>query len=603
MLFLGFLPSPMVKASEIEYYFPESDDTWDEKSLLSGGLDPNIIEDMYDFIASNGTWIESILISRDGYISHDQYLMSYIRISQDTYGAIRPTDLVGLDFTQIRDDRHACWSVTKSVTSLLTGIAIEQGYLDNVSVKFFDIFSDKWDPTHPNATKLLDITVENLLTMSPGFEWDEATDGFELWPQAYKGYNYSLSYILEKPLAYDPGTNFTYSTGTTELLATLLQNVTNTKLFDFAWTNLFEPIGIEAEDIEWFENPWEWGTPGLENISHGGFGIYATPRVMARIGELCLNNGTWNGTQIVSGEWIYNSTRAHNTPIGLGEDCDYGYLWWERNEPETKYYFANGAFGQQITVVPDLDMVIVFTSDAIPDPVPAALNHIIENFIIPAAKAENLSIGNPLSNIGYRATAPDFEIYAEKPYRNTTWYSLNNLENITFTEFSGTLNQTQWATLPTGSYLLTFYANSSTGEIINKTTTIIKDIDDPIINVEIPYDSYNTTAPTYTISIVEDFLVRTCYTLDDGETNITITDLDGTIDEDLWADLPDGNVTITFYAIDIAGNIGSYQVDLTKITSTSSSEEAIPGYPLLAIFGVLSIGVVLISIKLKSKNH
>ncbi|MFX0001714.1 MAG: serine hydrolase domain-containing protein [Candidatus Hodarchaeota archaeon] len=580
ILFVSFFPQKVVLANEA-YYFAEDDDSWIVKTLEARGLDSNIIEEMYDYILDNEQVIQSILISRDGYLIQDEYLYAYERTGDNFY--YNPYDDMLLD--QIHENRHHVWSVTKSITSLLVGIAIDLGDLDNVTQKFFDIFPDKWKPIYQNETKK-DITIEDLLTMTSGLSWNEAVDAFEIWP----GTGYSLDYILNKTLVHDPGTTFTYSTGNTELLAAILQNRTGVKLANYAKQYLFDPIGVDENDIEWIEDTWEWGSGALTTISHGGFGIFAAPRALARIGELCLNNGNWNGTQVIPAEWIENATTTHSIPIGVGEGLEYGYLFWLDDD----FYSAIGALGQQISIIPKLDTVVVITSELL-DLASNTPTYLVKNYIIQAALVENLTIAKPLNNAGYGANSPYFEIYPEKPYRNGTWYSLNSGINTTFTEFSGVINPTQWDILSTGNYSLTFYANNSAGEIISKTVNIIKDVIDPIIIVNFTGNTFGKIAPDFTVSITEDYLNDTWYTLDDGNTNITFTGLSGTIDQDQWDNVAKGEVTIVFYARDITGNIGSHQIILQKVIPS----EIIPGYSLLLLLGVFSITVVLIARKLK----
>lgn len=577
---ISFLPQKIVLADE-EYYFAEDDNSWIVETLEARGLDSGTIEEMYNYIFGDGQYIQSILISRDGYIIHDEYLYLCQRTGDSFY--YNPADDFILD--QIHESRHHIWSMTKSVTSLLVGIAIERGDLNNVSQKFFDIFPDKWKPSYLNETKK-NISIEDLLTMRSGLNWSEVVDAFEIWPET----GYSLDYILNKSLVHEPGTTFEYSTGNTELLAAILQNKTGVKLADYAQQYLFEPIGIDENDMEWIEDTWEWGSGSLTTISHGGFGIFATPRALARIGELCLNNGNWNGTQVVSAEWIQNATTTHSIPIGVGEGSEYGYLFWLHED----YYSAVGALGQLIAIIPELDIVVVLTSELL-NLASDTPNYLIENYIIPAALAENLTIAKPVNNAGYGATAPDFQIYPEKPYRNATWYLLNSGINTSFTGFSGTINQTQWSVLSTGNYSLTFYANNSAGEMISKSLYIIKDVDDPVITVNFTGDTFGKVAPNFTVSIIEEYLNDTWYILDGGTTKMTFTGLTGTIDQDQWVLVTTGDVGIIFYARDIAGNIGYQQITLKKVIPS----EVIPGYNLFLFLGTFSISLILIGRKLK----
>ena len=583
ILFFSFLPQKIVLANE-EYYFAEDDQSWIVETLEARGLDSNIIEEMYNYIFTEGQFIQNILISRDGYIINDEYLYLSERTGDNFY--YNPFDDLILD--QIHENRHHIWSMTKSITSLLVGIAIERGDLTNVSQKFFDIFPDKWKPSYFNETKK-NISIEDLLTMRSGLNWSEVIDAFEIWPET----GYSLDYILNKSLVHEPGTTFEYSTGNTELLATILQNKTGVKLADYAQQYLFEPIGIDENDMEWLEDTWEWGSGSLTTISHGGFGIFATPRALARIGELCLNNGNWNGTQVVPAEWIQNATKTHSIPIGVGEGSEYGYLFWLRDD----YYSAAGALGQLLAVIPELDIIVVLTSELL-DLASNTPNYLVENYIIPAALAENLTIAKPINNAGYGVSAPDFQIYPEKPYRNATWYLLNNIINTSFTKYSGTINQAQWNVLSTGNYTLTFYANNSMGDLISKTVNIIKDVDDPIITVNFSGDTFGKNAPNFTVSITEDYLNDTWYTLNDGITKTAFTGLIGTIDQDQWDKVTPGEVTIIFYARDIAGNIGYQQIVLKKVIVS----EIIPGYNLLLFLGTFSITLILFRRKMKNRS-
>ncbi|MFX1500153.1 MAG: serine hydrolase domain-containing protein [Promethearchaeota archaeon] len=578
---IGFIPQSFVSAN-YEFYFAENDNSWMMNTLEQRGLDSNTIEEMYENIRNNYWNFHSILISRDGYIIHDEYLNHYRRTGGSTYDL--SVDLL----EQVHKDRHAIWSITKSVTSLLVGIAIDKGQLDNVSQKFFDIFPDKWDPTFGNETKK-DITIEHLLTMSSGLQWDELQDAFYDWEPN----NYSLTYVLNKTLVHEPGTTFEYSTGSTELLATILQNQTNTKLADYAQQYLFDPIGISASDVEWLENKWEWGSGSVTNISHGGFGIYITPRALTRIGELCLNKGNWNGTQVVSEEWIQNVSTTHITPEDVESGLSYGYLFWIRDD----FYSGVGAFGQQVSIISDLDMVVTITSDFYPDAAPPYPSTIINNYIIPAALAENLTIASPLDNEAFKTISPDFQIYPEKPFRNTTWYSFNDATNIIFTNNSGVINQSQWDTLVTGNYSLSFYANSSDGKITSNTIHIIKDIDSPVIAIEFENTKFGKNAPDFSVNITEDFLTDTWYTINDGITNITFSGLSATINQTQWDTLPEGNVSVTVYAQDIAGNMGSDQIIIRKVLPS-----VIPGYDLLLLMGFTSIIVMIITQKLKIKS-
>jgi len=204
--------------------------------------------------------------------------------------------------------------------------------------------------------------------MTAGLDWSDEL--FGEYPT-----NISLNYILEQPLEAVPGELFHYSSGSVQLLSAIIQNRTGLKTSEFARQYLFEPIGINGSDWEWDE--WdemdsEWGNGSLDKISYGGFGIYMTPRAMGRIGLLCLTNGLWNGTQVISEEWITVASKNHYG------NSNYGYLFWLGYE----FYYAAGYLGQTIYIIPEYDTVVVFTATVIS--AYGLYEYIIHNYILNA---------------------------------------------------------------------------------------------------------------------------------------------------------------------------------------------------------------------------
>ena len=368
MVLVGLFPYYVVAQTPAGAW-PDPD--WTVKTPKSQDMNSSVIEEMYDFIYNNQSDFQSVMIVRNGYIIDENFLFYYQRSTSEIFKS-----QISDAYNQLRDDtKHAIWSCTKSVTSLLIGIAIEEGYIDSVDQKLFDIFSDKWKPSYGNETKK-DITIEHLLTMTSGLEWDELTDGFNLWGPA----GYTLDYILEKPLVTEPGTSFEYSTGACQLLSSIIQKETGMKTSEFAQQYLFEPIGIQGSEWEWDEAAWQWGSGALTTISFGGFGIYMAPRAMARIGLLALNNGTWDGDQVVPEDWIDISSTSHVTEGLFAPGTEYGYLWWLSPE----YYSASGLFGQRIIVIPEHDIVVVLTHEATADILLPEIDVIVTDYIIEA---------------------------------------------------------------------------------------------------------------------------------------------------------------------------------------------------------------------------
>ncbi len=363
LIIISSLPSVIFGNAESISWPTEN---WTENTPEQQGMNSGEMSGMFDYIATNQLKIQSVLVVRNGYIVEDTYLELSKILDEKLYA-----DKEHL-YDQVRYRRlHHLWSSTKSVTSLLVGIAIDKGYIEDVNVKLFDVFPDKWKASYEASKK--DITLKDLLTMSSGLQWDELTDAFSNWGPS----GYTLSYIIDKPMVADPGEVFEYSTGNTQLISAIVQKKVGMLMSEFAWQNLFTPIGIKEDDLEWEDIEWEWADGTVDRITFGGFGIYTTPRVMGRLGLLCLNNGNWDGTQIVSEDWITAATQDYVEPE------DYGYLFW-LNE-ENNYYSFQGFLGQSIYIIPEYNLVVAFTSEDQSTAITDRYNEILEDFIIKAA--------------------------------------------------------------------------------------------------------------------------------------------------------------------------------------------------------------------------
>lgn len=365
-------------------YWPDWD-KWREAPPETQGMNPSVIEDMYSFIEANEINLHSVLVIRNGYIVNEEYLKdgTFVRMEEKSY------DWPGHDpFLDLRDGRlHSTWSATKSIVSLLTGIAIEMGYFD-LDTKFFDVFPDRWDPMYGDVRKK-DITVENLLLQNVGIDWNEWDPTIQ---DEWALTDFSLDYYLMKPMIYEPGEEdplaWTYSSGNAEMLSVIIADKAGMTMAQFAREYLFKPLKIRDSEWDWWEGSSAWGTGDLATKSHGGFGLYMTHRAMARIGLMCLNGGKWRGRQVVSEDYVEKSTtaRIHRLLFGF-IPIDYGYLWWVTPPTDiNQYYQAFGAFTQRIIVIPEYNIVVVFTANELDDftwsgPTNSLL---IDSFIIPA---------------------------------------------------------------------------------------------------------------------------------------------------------------------------------------------------------------------------
>jgi CubicO group peptidase (beta-lactamase class C family) len=156
-----------------------------------------------------------------------------------------------------------------------------------------------------------------------------------------------VQYVLDRPMAAEPGSEFHYCSGCSHLLSAIIQETTGIETLAFAQTHLFDPIGIT--NVYW--------EPDVTGIANGGWGLEITPRDMAKFGYLYLNEGVWDGKQIIPAEWIKTSTQQS---VALKEEMGYGYQWWIY--PQLDIYAARGFNYQAIYVIPNLDLVIVFTA-------------------------------------------------------------------------------------------------------------------------------------------------------------------------------------------------------------------------------------------------
>lgn len=245
-----------------------------------------------------------------------------------------------------RDRKRALQSATKSVTSLLTGIALDRGTLPSIDLPLVEIFPDKFDQD-PGKRK---ITLRHLLTMQSGIAF--SNDDFTL-EMEHDARGDGVAYILHKPMAREPGTVFVYQDCDPHLLGAALTRLSGVSLDAFAATYLFRPIGIE--DVLWLRHH--------DGTTYGAYGLYLKPRDMARIGQLVLQKGRWGDRQIVPESWIALSTdrQTDADPASASLGIDYGFYWWR--SPADTVVTAFGHGGQYICVAPTKDVVIVLTSE------------------------------------------------------------------------------------------------------------------------------------------------------------------------------------------------------------------------------------------------
>ncbi|MFC1493386.1 serine hydrolase [candidate division KSB1 bacterium] len=306
------------------------DDGWAVSSLFNEGLDSVQISGMMDNIfQGDNDFVRSILIARNGRLVLEEY---------------RP-DLNSVTL-------HHMQSATKSVASALIGIAIDRGHISGVDVPIFELFPEHNDMRTEEKNL---ITLEHILTMTPGLEWNETSTGtFDQTNDNIVGHQVRsyLEYALSKPVLYPPGTTWFYNSGCSVVLGGVIRNTTGMQAVEFAQEYLFAPLGIEY---------FFWGTM-IDGVTGTHGMLWMCSRDQAKIGQLFLDGGMWNGERIISEEWVQNSTEAYIPRYG-DPDCQYGYQWWVDVVNGYEVYYACGYGGQRIFVIDDLDMVLVTTSD------------------------------------------------------------------------------------------------------------------------------------------------------------------------------------------------------------------------------------------------
>lgn len=249
---------------------------------------------------------------------------------------------------------HSIHSITKSVVSLLYGIALVDGKVPPPEASLYAQFPEFADLALPERRG---ITAEHALAMTTGLAWDErqsygsfANTATAMWrsPDMIRA-------ALDRPVTAAPGEAWDYNSGSTEVLGALIARGSGQPVDVFARTRLFAPLGIDSYD-------WVMLPDGRPMASGG---LRLTPRDLAKIGQLVLNKGEWDGKQVVPADWIARSTTPHaRTRYWTGSGVAYGYQWWLGNTWANglPYIAGVGYGGQRLFILPSADLVLVVTA-------------------------------------------------------------------------------------------------------------------------------------------------------------------------------------------------------------------------------------------------
>lgn len=305
----------------------------------------------------------ALLVSQDG----ELLLEEYWRGIDLVYGKQQRRDFGPAEL-------HGTRSCTKSVVGLLIGIAIHEGLLPPIDTPAYMLFGDLDLEQRESFTSAhRHITLEHLLTMTDGLNWQQRATKVHVNNEAELENSPDVaSYVWSQPMRRSPGAAFNYNSGATALLARALQRVAGKDIEQYAAEILFGPLSIQK---------WEWlrdddGSPAAH------FGLRLLPRDMVKIGQLVLQEGNWNGRQVVPSTWIKALSDDRNG------SRRYGYQWWLEQfavgNDSCKAIVAYGRGGQTIFVLPEQNAVVVLTAGHYEDNHSAeARKVILEELILP----------------------------------------------------------------------------------------------------------------------------------------------------------------------------------------------------------------------------
>lgn len=352
--------SPLPMSIEPDRTVSWPSDGWQTTTPEREGLDPQAIAQLdAEFRAGEHGYVDSMLIIRDGRLAFEAYY-------ENDYQAINADLVTGesgpwnyYDYTwhpnYMGSDLHTMQSSSKSFMSALVGIAIARGDLSGTDAMLGELLPHR-NITDPQKAA---ITLENILTMTPGFEWEEDISYLDPKNDATQSELTDdwVGYLLDKPLIHEQGTSYKYNSANTQMMSEMVSTATGKALNEYAEELLFDPIGIK--DYFWKDAP-----EGFKDVSGG---IFLQPRDLARFALLYERDGEWDGQQVVPADWVAISAIPHvadTAPSSPDFNVGYGYQWWIYNHGEGDQPFMYGTWGwggQFALIVPELDLIGVFT--------------------------------------------------------------------------------------------------------------------------------------------------------------------------------------------------------------------------------------------------
>jgi len=307
---------------------PNLGDGWDIASPSDVNIDTEALKNVYRYAHHDDSiWqIRSLLVFRDNMLIAE----SYMKDAND------------------RTTPRAVWSCTKQVIGILTGIAADQGLLlttDTIADHLANVSSLQ----HSDKNQ---ITIDNLLSMRSGIDFENGGISGNSTVLLRQKPSDSLEYILDLDMDATPGKNYCYKDGDPHIMSAILQEKTGRTTRDWAWEVLFNKIGITK--LQWHTYK--------DGITLGGFGILTTPRELAKIGQLVLNDGMWKGEQVVSSAWITEMISSKITDSETHENnITFGYFWWKDTGRDILMMCGHG--GQYVFINKQKNLIVVITSE------------------------------------------------------------------------------------------------------------------------------------------------------------------------------------------------------------------------------------------------
>ncbi len=363
---------------QYEYERPvATGDGWQTASLSDVGIDEASLVALLDAARSRDDHlIHSILLIKDGYLVLEEYFGGRDLDLFDE--SLRPGGRMSfIERMFSRDELHFAASVTKSVTSVLFGIALDQGHVPGTDATMLSFFPDY---ANLGSSAKERITIHHMLSMTSGLPFDEQSHPIPDPRNDAVALLFSedpVAFMLGRDVAHPPGTTYEYNSGTTVLLGEIIRRATGQSVHSFAARHLFEPLQITS--YEWAE------MRAAPEVAFASGGLYMRPRDMAKIGQLMLQEGVWDGRRVVSADWVRRSVTPAVSIPGTGVAREYGYLWRMEEIGGVRAFLAAGWGGQYVVVLPELHLVYVQTGGRYQgERVPVDYRGIVADYILSA---------------------------------------------------------------------------------------------------------------------------------------------------------------------------------------------------------------------------